>query len=145
MYFPRLDHCSVHCRCRVRFLCFHASWPYVSCTAYSPYADIQVCCTRDRLGFRYPSCLCRWLCPCLSDHRTCLFLHWGAVSAPSTSMGIWSAASERKRSITSALTYAQEFSLAELPHHVFLHLRYVSQTFRQHSTFHCVCHSFTAL
>ena len=94
----RFDHCSLYCRCR-----------YLNCSCratYSPYADVQVCCIRDRLGFLCPSCFCFRLCSCLSDHRDCFFLCSGPfpwpVSAPSTSMGIWSAPSARRRSTTSA-------------------------------------------
>ena len=42
-----------------------------------------------------------------------LALSLGASQAPSTSMGTWSAASAQRRSTTSALICAQEFSLAE--------------------------------
>ena len=70
---------------------------------HNPYEDVQVCCTRDRLGFYYTSCLCPWLYPCLSDHRACLFLLPGpfplsqSMNAPSTSMGVWSTASARRK------------------------------------------------
>ena len=35
---------------RVRFLFFHLSRPYVSCAPFNPYADVQVCCTRDKVS-----------------------------------------------------------------------------------------------
>ena len=114
---PRFDHCSWHGSCRslglqLSFhfsLCFLLSRPYVSCTPYSPFASVQVCCTRERLGFLYPSCLFLWPCPCLHDRLTFTFRLPSPLKplmqALWTSMDIWSAASAR-RSTTSALICA---------------------------------------
>ena len=116
---PRFDHCSLHCRLShfglqlslQSSLYFLFSRSYVSCTRNSLYEEFQDCCTCDNIEF-FTLLACALglgfavMIVCLAFSFRLLLHLRPFMQVPSTSMGLWSEASARRRFTTSVLIFA---------------------------------------